>query len=102
MGCTRPKTLEKIKTGEKFSSTAAENMKLVHEVTGFKNAFAPIKDVTRKGKKRSSAVNTHNEIEESKSTDDSSHDQEQGSKPIASKRVKTNTETRPLRGRKTN
>ncbi len=102
MGCTKSMVLDKMKSGEKFSAAAAKKMKLVHEVTGFRNAFPPIKEVTRKGRKRTSEVNSNNEAEVSKSTDFSSPEQEQRSKPIASKRVKSNNETRPLRGRKTN
>lgn len=100
MGCTRSKILEKMKSGESFSAAAAEKMMLVHEITGFKNAFAPIKAVTRKGRKRNTEVNSNNEAEVSKSTDAPSHEQEQRSKPVASKRIKSNNETRPLRGRK--
>lgn len=102
MGCAKLKTLENIKSGEKFSATAAEKMKLVHEITGFKNAFASPKRISRKGKKRSSEVNSNNETEVSKSTDIPSHEQEQSSKRIASKRIKSDNETRTLRGRKTN
>lgn len=102
MGCTESKILEKMKSGEKFSASAAKKMKLVHEISGFKNAFAAPKGVSRKGKKKSSEINSNNEAEVSKSNGNPSHEQEQSSKPIASKRVKTNNETRTLRGRKTN
>lgn len=106
MGCIKPQVLEKMKTGNHFSASAAKKMKLVHEISGFKNAFAPLKGISRKGRRKSQDVNIHNagtdDKKENKSTNDSSQNPDHLiDKQETSYRGKSNISDRPLRGRKT-
>lgn len=107
MGCTKPKVLEKMKSGEKFSAAAAKKMNLVHEISGFKNAFAPSKGISRKGRRKNSDVTIQNvgadDIKENNSTNGSSQNPDHLiDKQETSYRGKSNDRKRSVRGRKTN
>ncbi|MBK6536863.1 MAG: hypothetical protein IPG09_03490 [Ignavibacteria bacterium] len=107
MGCTKPQVLEKMKSGEKFSAAAAKKMNLVHEISGFKNAFAPTKGISRKGRRKNSDVTKQNvgadDIKENNSTNGSSQNPDHLiDKQETSYRGKSNISERSLRGRKTN
>jgi hypothetical protein len=51
MGGNKKRVLDNIKSGGKFSATVGKKMKIVDEIDGFKNAFAPTKTGGRGRKK---------------------------------------------------
>lgn len=80
--------LEKIKSGGKFSAAIAKKMKIVDEIDGFKNAFAPIK-TSGKGRKKQSgkmddAATINSDRKEKPSEKNHDPDQKEDSKTIQS------------------
>jgi len=88
MGGNKNRVLENIKSGGKFSAAVGKRMKIVDEIGGFKNAFAPLKTGSKSRKKQSSkmddAATINSDRKEKPSEKNHEPDQKEDSKIIQS------------------
>jgi hypothetical protein len=88
MGGNKNRVLDNIKSGGKFSAAVGKKMKIVDEIDGFKNAFAPTKTGGRGRKKTSdskaSVENADLDLKGNLTTKNSAEDQKENSESIQS------------------